>query len=200
MADFVSQFDVIAEKKVECNQSKDPYFIPEDEKQEEDEDEVELQYTDPLQVDQYPMRNGAILRKRKTQKIIRYVRFSKEQDAENFSQEQLMLFYPWRNEATDLIGWCTSYEEHFNQKIDKIKVNKMKYEVDNSIIDVVVGDLAEFDENLHVIAPEVQHMEESDQNETTNENENVFHGCFNPRDMGQEYDIGVDFDITRYNK
>lgn len=57
------------------------------------------------------MRGGAILRKRKTPKVIRYIRYNKEQDPENFFREQLMLFYPLRNESKDLIGDFQTFEE-----------------------------------------------------------------------------------------
>lgn len=73
LADFVSQFDVISEKKNEGNQNKDG-DLPENERNEEDEDMLAEQdeTVDSLQME-YHMRNGTILRKRKTNKIIRYV-------------------------------------------------------------------------------------------------------------------------------
>lgn len=103
----MSQFDVISEKKYKVNQKKDG-DLPENERNEEDEDMLEVpeqdETVDSFQSEEYPMKNGTILRKRKTQKIIRYVRFNKDQDPENFYREQLMLFYPWRFETKDLQG------------------------------------------------------------------------------------------------
>lgn len=196
LADFVSQFDVISEKKNEGNQNKDG-DLPEDERNEEDEDMLAEQdeTVDSLQME-YHMRNGTILRKRKTNKIIRYVRFNKDQDPENFYREQLMLFYPWRNETKDLQGNYGTYEEHYKRKVEIINANKLKYEVDEGIIDIVEKNMTDCDEEFHVIAAEVQHNEEVDQYEKTDD-ENIFHGCFNPKDIGLDYDIGLDLGITR---
>lgn len=47
---------------------------------------------------EYHMKDGSILKLRKNLKIIRWVRYNKEQDLGNFFREQLILLYPWRNE------------------------------------------------------------------------------------------------------
>lgn len=41
-------------------------------------------------------------RQRNSFKVIRYVRFNKKTDSENFHRERLVLFYPRRNETSDL--------------------------------------------------------------------------------------------------
>lgn len=86
-----------------------------------------------------PMREGTVLRKRKKPKIIRYVRYNREQELENFFREQLMLFYPWRNESQDLIGNFQTFEEQYNSKIAIISVSKRKYEMDHGVTDIVVN-------------------------------------------------------------
>ena len=72
--------------------------------------------------------NGMTIRRRKSKKVIRYVRFNRQTDSENFYRERLMLFHPWRNEQTDLLGGYESYEEHYSHLkkiIDTcIKVNQ----------------------------------------------------------------------------
>ena len=55
---------------------------------------------------------GEKLRKRRKQAVIRYVRFCKEKDSENYYREVLMLFHPWRIEE-EIIGTCDSYGERY---------------------------------------------------------------------------------------
>ena len=92
-------------------------MLPEDEYEEMNEDNSDMSISDEDNSNsqkEYHMKDGSILKLRKTQKVIRYVRYNKEQDSENYFREQLMLFYPWRNEENDLIGNHTSFESHFN--------------------------------------------------------------------------------------
>ena len=46
----------------------------------------------------YKTKNGTKYKKRKVPRIIRYVKYNKKKDTENYFREQLMLFVPWRNE------------------------------------------------------------------------------------------------------
>ncbi|XP_065214928.1 uncharacterized protein LOC135841724 [Planococcus citri] len=64
--------------------------------------------------------------KKKTKRsIIRYVNFNQEVDPPNFYREQLMLFYPWRNEKKELLD--VNCEELYNKYIDVINNNRKKY-------------------------------------------------------------------------
>lgn len=83
------------------------------------------------------MNDGSILRLRKTSKIIRYVRYNKEQDPENYFREQLMLFYPWRKEEIDLREMDGSYETCYKNNVEIILTNKMPFELDNGITNVI---------------------------------------------------------------
>ena len=55
----------------------------------------------------YKTKNGIKYKKRKVPRIIRYVKYNKKKDPENYFREQLMLFVPWRNEQKDLLGSLT---------------------------------------------------------------------------------------------
>lgn len=44
--------------------------------------------------EEIPMADGTILKKRNQPKVLRYVRYNKDQDPENYFREQLMLFFP----------------------------------------------------------------------------------------------------------
>ena len=63
---------------------------------------------------EFVLRDGTVLFRRKTQKIIRYVRYSKVHDSENYYREQLMLYTPWRKEPDDILGGFNTYEDRFN--------------------------------------------------------------------------------------
>lgn len=47
--------------------------------------------------------NSGFIRERTKPKVIRYRRYNLDIDADNYYREQLMLFYPWRNEQTDIL-------------------------------------------------------------------------------------------------
>ena len=85
-------------------------------------------------------KNGTKYKKRKVPRIIRYVKYNKKKDPENYFREQLMLFVPWRNEQKDLLGSFDTYEAHYNsvQKvviIDEISMvgNKMLSFIDTRL-------------------------------------------------------------------
>ena len=52
--------------------------------------------------EQYYLKGGMKLVKRKKSMIIRSVHFNKSKDPENYFREQLMLYTPWRDENKDL--------------------------------------------------------------------------------------------------
>ena len=53
------------------------------------------------------------LKKRTKARIIRSCWFNKEKEPEKHYRELTMLFTPWRNEETDIIGVCSSYKERY---------------------------------------------------------------------------------------
>lgn len=65
------------------------------------------------------------LHKRKKMKVIRYQRYDQDVDPENFERENVMLFYPYRNEENDILRKDTKeiYNKHFNI----IANNRMKF-------------------------------------------------------------------------
>ena len=55
----------------------------------------------------YKTKNGTKYKKRKVPRIIRYVKYNKKKDPENYFRGQLMLFVPWRNEQKDILDFLT---------------------------------------------------------------------------------------------
>ena len=61
------------------------------------------------------LKNGIKIKSRKVPKVIRFVRYSEKVDRENFCREQLLLFWPWRDESKDLIGDAPSYSVRYQE-------------------------------------------------------------------------------------
>lgn len=66
-----------------------------------------------------------------------------------------MLFYLWRKEKEDLFGVFDNYENYYNEKIDVINVNRMKYEMDNGVIEILENNLKEVNGDNYVVVVEV---------------------------------------------
>ena len=49
------------------------------------------------------------MNKRKQQAVIRFRKYNKETDASNWYRAKLMLYYPWFDEQTDLLGGYPTY-------------------------------------------------------------------------------------------
>ena len=59
-------------------------------------------------------------KKRSKARIIRSVCFNKQVDSEKHYRELIMLFTSWRNETTDLLGSCSSYQDYYMHVKDTI--------------------------------------------------------------------------------
>ena len=53
------------------------------------------------------------MQERKMPAVIRFRKYNKDSDASNWYRAKLMLYYPWYDEESDLLGGCTSYAEHY---------------------------------------------------------------------------------------
>ena len=73
----------------------------------------------------YKAKNGTKYKK-KVSKIIRYVRYSKKKDLDNYCREQLMLFIPWQQK--DLLASFDTFEAHYNSLKTSIESKSNEYE------------------------------------------------------------------------
>ena len=134
LADYVSKVDVIypkGDKLPEKFEEKNDDEI--DESSSSDENENCLQdennaYDSHTSVLLYEAKNGTKYKKRKVPRIIRYVRYNKKNDSENYYREQLMLFIPWRNEEKDLISGFETFEAHYKALKISIESKSNEYE------------------------------------------------------------------------
>lgn len=77
-------------------------------------------------------RDGSVLTKRKTPRVIYSVGFNKEHDKENYYRELIMLYLPWRND-TNLISGYMSYEDKYKENQELIENNRQKYVNSNTV-------------------------------------------------------------------
>lgn len=83
----------------------------------------------------FPMRGRrGSHRLRDTLKVIRYRRYLREQDEANFFREQLMLFYPWRNEETELIN--INHEQVYYDNLEAIQTVRQMFIPDDNEVDL----------------------------------------------------------------
>lgn len=117
--------------------------------------------------------------RRKKPKIIQSVRYHKDKDLENHYREQVMLYTPWRNESTDVINNCQTYQEQFEQIKDEILTNRCQYEYHSEIVDKAMHDVnnAEYD-NFDNVAPNTEHINNKDC--TIKNKPSELFGCFDP--------------------
>ena len=105
------------------------------------------------------------VKKRSQARIIRSVWFNKEAQPEKHYRELIMLFTPWRNEHTGLMGNYSSFQEHYLARHDEISEQMRQYAV-------CIEDLNEIhhlhksdDDLFDTIAPVTQDTECQDQDE-----------------------------------
>jgi len=110
-------------------------------------------------------------------------------DPEKHYRELIMLFTSWRNENTDLIGNCSSYQEHCLPLKAKIDEQMKLYAVcsqDLNEIEEQLSNMEENDDNYDMIAPNTQNIELQDEAEGTQD--------LHP-DLTESYDLSEDIGI-----
>ena len=67
------------------------------------------------------------MNKRKREAVIRFRRYNKDAEPSNWYRSKLMLYFPWYNEDTDLLGGYATYEEHYRHVHTIVVANESKY-------------------------------------------------------------------------
>ena len=128
-------------------------------------------------------------KKRSKARIIRSVCFNKEVDSEKHYRELVMLFTSWRNEITDLLGSCSSYQEYYMQIKDIIDEQMKQYAMCSEDLNEIQDQLNNMDENdanYDLVAPGTQNIESQDQSEGALD--------LHP-DLNENYDLSDDLGI-----
>ena len=96
-------------------------------------------------------------------KIIRYVKYNQKVDPENYFREQLMLFYPWRKEETDILNGHNTYEDHFKAVQKTIKLRRKDYDANAELLDKVeLATEAQTEVCFDAVSPNVESVEAND--------------------------------------
>ena len=81
--------------------------------------------------------------KRKREAIIRFHRFNQEKEPSKVYRSKIMLYLPWRDETSDLLGGYMHFRNHYEDKKDGILENERKYSQNATEIDEAIDDLTE---------------------------------------------------------
>ena len=65
--------------------------------------------------------------KRRQQAVIRFRKYNKDTEPSNWYRAKLMLYYPWFDEQSDLLGGHPTYEAHYRHVFDTVLTNEAKY-------------------------------------------------------------------------
>ena len=98
-----------------------------------------------------------------------------------------MLFTPWRNELTDLMGSFSSFQEHYIARYNQISEQMRQYAVCSKDLNEIQNHLQECDDDLYdTIAPVTQDTERQDQHEGNTDTH---------PDLNESYDLSEDLGI-----
>ena len=162
LADYVSKVDVIypkgdklPEKFEEKNEDEIDESSSSDENENclQDENNANDSHTSVLL---YEAKNGTKYKKRKVPRIIRYVRYNKKNDSENYYREQLMLFIPWQNEEKDLKSGFETFEAHYKALKISIESKSNEYEHHAEELELARQMMEDEDNEYDQIAPNAE--------------------------------------------
>lgn len=136
--------------------------------------------------DENPNKLPSKLKKRTKARIIRSYWFNKEKEPERHYHELTMLFTPWRNEETDIIGVCSSYKERYMLLSNVISKQMEQYAVCNQDFSEMEQEMTSVEDSYDSIAPATQSVELQDKAEGSRDLHPDFNENYNFAD-----DIGI---------
>ena len=198
LADYVSKVDVTYPKgnkfseKVDDTNDDDSFVNSSGDESDDSFDDNSSQSSDLL----FEAKNGTKYKKRKVPRIIRYVRYNRKRDPENYFREQLMLFVPWRNEQKDLIGSFRTYEARYNSVQTSLVSKRNEYEHHAEELEIARQMMENEERDYDQIAPNAEQENRETEEEGPAESEKFV--CFNPSRVVEQrhYDIGIELQST----
>lgn len=102
----------------------------------DDTDDTENDVLPPNDTDSKPScitltNNFGKMNTRRREAIIRFRTYNKDSEPSNWYRAKLMLYFPWYNESTDLLGGFSTYEEHYHHVKSIALANENKYSQEN---------------------------------------------------------------------
>ena len=198
LADYVSKVDIIYPKgnkvpeKVNDKNDDDRCDSSSSNESEDSLGDVNSRGSDLL----YKTKNGTKYKKRKVPRIIRYVKYNKKKDPENYFREQLMLFVPWRNEHKDLLGSFDTYEAHYNTVQMSLIPKRNEYEHHIEELELARQMMEDEQREYDQTAPNAEQENREAEEEGSKESEQFVY--FNPSRVVEHihYDIGIELQST----
>ena len=198
LADYVSKVDIIYPKgnkvpeKVNDKNDDDRCDSRSSNESEDSLDDDNSLGSDLL----YKTKNGTKYKKRKVPRIIRYVKYKKKKDPENYFREQLMLFVPWRNEQKDLLGSFDTYEAHYNSVQTSLILKRNEYEHHIEELELARQMMEDEQREYDQTAPNAEQENREAEEEGSKESEQFVY--FNPSRVVEHrhYDIGIELQST----
>ena len=122
----------------------------------------------------------------------------KKTDSEQFYRENLMLFYPWRNETEDILKNYESYEQHNKAMEHDIISKKQEYNSNNDLVNAIETAMnTETIDNFDQVSPNIENVEAVDSEISTSVVENF--QFYNPQSAEHAYqDLGLDLGSTHH--
>ena len=115
------------------------------------------------------LKNGlGVMHQRRREAVIRFHRFNQEKEAHKVYHSKLMLYLPWRNENTDLLGNYEDYHARYEANAEEILAVELKYSQNASVIGDAMDDLTEYGPPEHAwdqVAPGAAEQQVRDQDE-----------------------------------
>jgi len=153
--------------------------------------------------DEYPDEAEPVSRKqrspkrRKLPRVIRTFLFDPVNEPEKSARQKLMLYFPWRNEDTDLYGEFQSYSEHAEFIKDELAAKISDFGPFAPAVDQAQEHLetVDIEEQWDLLVPRVEHSERSAAAAGTTES--ASHEAINPVAHGRDssYDLGIDLGL-----
>ena len=182
LADFAAWYDIKRRQNTRSKSCANQLLETDMEENKDDDPEIDIETIEdsPSLI----LSDGTQMHKRKQKKILRYVRYNVKQDSENHFREQLMPFYPWRNE-NEIMGGFQTFEEKYESDKEIIFQKRLEYET-------LVEDISEAEQQVNneldeevfdTVAPTTQHAEQQLQ---TNVEEDIDENLFTSYDIGQD--------------
>ena len=198
LADYVSKVDVTYPKgnkfseKVDDTNDDDSFVNSSGDESDDSFDDNNSQSSDLL----FEAKNGTKYKNRKVPRVIRYVRYNRKRDPENYFREQLMLFVPWRNEQKDLTGSFGTYEARYNSVQTSLVSKRNEYEHHAEELEIARQMMENEERDYDQIAPNAEQENRETEEEGSAESEKFV--CFNPSRVVEQrhYDIGIELQST----
>ena len=92
---------------------------------------------------------------RKREAIIRFRKYNREAEPTNWYRAKLMLYFPWYNEQSDLLGGYSTYQEHFHHVQRIVLHNEAKY-TKSDLEEIDFNDLENPEHAWHLLAPSTE--------------------------------------------